>query len=458
MGQHPKTKLAVLGLAVLALSGCASFSPDGGLDAVSQLAQQRTGQVVKLSKGSPSEADASRVRELLVAPLTADSAVQIALMNNAGLKASFEDLGVSEADLVQSSRLRNPGISFTHVSGGGDTEVDRSVTVDLAGILMIPLRHGIEKNRFEQAKLETAMKAVQLAADTRRAYFNAVAAQQTAQFMEQVAASAEASAELARRMAKVGNWSKLDQSREQVFYAETIAQQARAQQNVTASREQLTRLLGLAGNQIAFTLPDRLPDLPKEARMLPDAETQAMSERLDVQIAKRNVDAMASSLGLTRATGFINVLDAGYADKRSTGLPLQRGYTISIELPIFDWGSSRTAKAEALYMGAVQRTADAAIRAQSEVREAYASYRTSYDLARHYRDEIVPLRKQISDEMLLRYNGMLASTFELLADSRDQMASVNAAIDAQRDFWVADTALQSAVTGGSTNFQMSTSQ
>jgi outer membrane protein TolC len=454
----PRPQLALLALAVLALSGCASFSPDGGLDAVSQLTQQRTGQAVKLSKGAPSDEDASHVHALLAAPLTPDSAVQIALINNAGLKASFEDLGVSEADLVQAGRLRNPGISFTHVSGGGDTEVDRSVTLDLAGILVIPLRRGIEKNRFEQAKLETAMKAAQLAADTRRAFFTAVAAQQTAQFMEQVAASAEASAELARRMAKVGNWSKLDQAREQVFYAETVAQQARAQQNFVSAREQLTRLLGLTGEQLAFTLPDRLPDLPKEARVLPDAETQAMSQRLDVQVAKRNVDAMASSLGLTRATGFINVLDAGYADKRTTGLPIQRGYTISLELPIFDWGSARTAKAEALYMGAVQRTADAAIRAQSEVREAYASYRTSYDLARHYRDEIVPLRKQISDEMLLRYNGMLASTFELLADSRDQMTSVNAAIETQRDFWIADAALQSAMTSGPTNSQMSTAQ
>ncbi len=458
MRHLPRPQLALLAAAVLALSGCASFSPDGGLDTVSQLTQQRTGQAVKLSKGAPSDEDASRVHALLAAPLTPDSAVQIALMNNAGLKAAFEDLGVSEADLVQAGRLRNPGISFTHVSGGGDTEVDRSVTLDLAGILVIPLRRGIEKNRFEQAKLETAMNAARLATDTRRAFFNAVATQQTAQFMQQVAASAEASAELARRMATVGNWSKLDQAREQVFYAETVAQQARAQQSVISAREQLTRLLGLTGDELAFTLPDRLPDLPKEARVLPDAETQAMSQRLDVQVAKRNVDAMASSLGLTRATGFINVLDAGYADKRTTGLPVQRGYTISLEVPIFDWGSARTAKAEALYMGAVQRTAAAAVRARSEVREAYASYRTRYDLARHYRDEIVPLRKQISDEMLLRYNGMLASTFELLADSRDQMTSVNAAIEAQRDFWIADTALQSAVTGGSTNSQMSTVQ
>ncbi|MGV3742799.1 MAG: TolC family protein, partial [Burkholderiaceae bacterium] len=153
------------------------------------------------------------------------------------------------------------------------------------------------------------------------------------------------------------------------------------------------------------------------------------------------------ALGLTRATGFINVLELGYANKSQTGAPRQNGYEIELALPLFDWGRSRTAKAEALYMQSVHRTADTAIRARSEVREAYSAYRTAYDLAKHYRDEVVPLRKKISDEMLLRYNGMLASVFDLLTDSRAQIASVNAAIEAQRDYWLADTDLQMAING-----------
>jgi outer membrane protein TolC len=98
-------------------------------------------------------------------------------------------------------------------------------------------------------------------------------------------------------------------------------------------------------------------------------------------------------------------------------------------------------------MQSVYRTADIAVRARSEVREAYSAYRTSYDIARHYRDEVVPLRKRISDEVLLRYNGMLASVFELLSDARAQVGSVNAAIEAQRDFWIAETRLQAAING-----------
>src|SRR5690606_32495565 len=88
-------------------------------------------------------------------------------------------------------------------------------------------------------------------------------------------------------------------------------------------------------------------------------------------------------------------------------------------------------------------------RARSEVRDAYGIYRTNFDLARHYRDEVIPLRKRISDEMLLRYNGMLASVFELLADSRDQVAAVNAHIEALRNFWLAESDFQMALTGRS---------
>ncbi|MDO9218672.1 MAG: TolC family protein, partial [Lacisediminimonas sp.] len=344
-------------------------------------------------------------------------------------------------------RMGNPSFSFARMRRGDDVEIERSIMFDLIGLLTIPIRSNIEQGRFEQAKLQAAIEAVRVAADTRRAYFNAIAVSQTAQYMEQVAASAEAGAELGRRMAKVGNWSKLDQAREQVFYADAMAQVARARHNVTAAREQLTRMLGLWGDKTAFTLPERLPELPKAAKKVTDVESQAMQQRLDVQMAQRNAQATASALGLSRATGFINVLHAGYANMSETGSPRANGYEVELELPIFDWGRSRTAKAEAIYMQSVHRTADVAIRARSEVRGAYSAYRTAYDVAKHYRDEIVPLRKKISDEMLLRYNGMLIGVFELLADSRAQVNSVNTAIEAQRDYWLAETDLQAAING-----------
>ena len=440
---------------VLLLTGCATFSRDGGMDTVSAMVKDRTGQPVQLAAAGKDDEIASRVDALLREPLTPDSAIQIALLNNKGLQASFAELGIAEADLVQAGRIRNPGFSFSRMREGHDIEIERSIMFDLVGLLTIPMRSGIENRRFEQAKLQAAAQAVRLAADTRKAYYLAVAAQQTAQYMEQVGTAAEASAELGRRMVKAGNWSKLDQAREQAFYAESVAQIARARHNATAAREQLTRLMGLWGSNTNFRLPDRLPDLPKVPNDVAAIETVAMQQRLDVQLAKRDAEMTASALGLSKATGFINVLHAGYVNKSETDSPRANGYEIELELPLFDWGRARTAKAEAIYMQSVHRTADVAVRARSEVREAYSAYRTAFDLARHYRDEVVPLRKKISDEMLLRYNGMLIGVFELLADARDQINSVNAAIEAQRDYWIAATDLQMALSGtGGASTQM----
>ncbi len=290
---------------------------------------------------------------------------------------------------------------------------------------------------------------LQVAADTRRAWNRAVSAQESAKYAEQVKEAAEASAELARRMAAAGNFSKLDHAREQVFYAETTAQVARARQNARSERERLTQLMGLWGEDIGFKLPDRLPDLPKAPREIADIESQALKQRLDVRGAMKEADNIASAMGLTRATGFISVLELGYQRNSASGLPRQTGYEIEIRLPLFDWGGARNARAEYTYMQAVHRAADAAVRARSEVREAYSAYRTAFDLARHYRDEIVPLRKRISDENVLRYNGMLISVFELLADARSQIGAVTAYIEALRDFWIADASLEHALTAGS---------
>jgi len=442
----------VIALSALILSGCATFSPDGGIADVSGITKDRIGQSVQHSDAG---AVTETVKQLQAAPLTADSAMRLALINNRSLQASLAELGVAEADLVQAGRLRNPGFSFSRQRAGDDVEIERTVLFDLVGLLTIPLRTNIEQKRFEQAKWIAASHAVRIAGDTRRAYYNAVAAQQGVIYMEQVVSAAEAGAELARRMAKVGNWSKLDQAREQAFYADAVAQLARARHNAVSAREQLTKMLGLWGEDIGYKLPDRLPDLPATVQTAPDLEKAAMQQRLDVQLAKRDTEATASALGLTKVTGFVNVFEAGYTSKSETGNPRGNGYEIELALPIFDWGGARTAKAESAYRQSMHRTADTAVRARSEVREAYSAYRTAFDLAKHYRDEIVPLRKKISDEILLRYNGMLASVFELLADSRAQVNSVNAAIEAQRDFWLADTHLQMAVHGsGSTMMQL----
>ncbi|MDO9286906.1 MAG: TolC family protein [Aquabacterium sp.] len=443
------------GLRVLALltsaavlGGCASLTPNGGFGAVERTTKERIGKDLHWARGDADlDTIAKRVAELLAKPLTVDDAVQIALLNNRGLQADFQELGVTEAEVVQAGRLQNPGFSFGRTSQGDEREIERGLHFNLARLVAMPLIGKMEARRFEKVKGRVAMSVLSLAADTRKAYFTALAAEETVRYMRQVKQAADASAELARRMEQVGNFNKLQRAREQSFYANAVLQLARAEQAQRSTRERLVRLLGVWGSQTQFALPERLPDLPPSPMELPDIEQVALAQRLDVQGAKLAAEQTASNLGLTRTTRFVNVLELGLVRNSSNEAPTQRGWEIGFELPLFDWGGARVARAEAIYMQTLHRAAETAINARSEVREAYTGYRSAYDIARHHRDEVVPLNQRIAEENVLRYNGMLIGVFELLADARTQIASVNASIEALRDFWIAQADLDMALIG-----------
>jgi outer membrane protein TolC len=440
----------LLALAVaLALGGCATFSEDGGFGAVQQVTKTRLGQDAKWQRSDADREEVAKVvRAKLAAPLTADDAVQIALMNNPGLQATYAELGIADSDVVAAGRLPSIHIASLKTKYGGETvKVEQAIGMNVIALLTLPLRYRLESTRFERVQAEVARQTLAVAHETRRAWLEAVAAVETERYMEQVKESAEASAELARRMARAGNFSRLQQMEEQAFYAEATAQLARARQVSVTVREGLTRLMGLSGAEANYRLPDRLLDLPSGVSAYPEIQKAALDERLDVVAARQDAASLAQSLGLVKTTRFINALEVGRARTKEGHEPFAYGWEFAIEIPLFDFGTARVARAEALYMQAVSRVAETAVNAESEVREAYAAYRTAYDTARHYRGEIVPLRKKISEEKLLRYNGMLISVFELLADAREQVAAVTASINASREFWLAETDLRSALTG-----------
>ena len=429
------------------LAGCASVSGDPGFGTVSALAKERLGHDARLLRND----DDARALDTLIAgklrsALSADDVVQIALLNNRALQATYWNVGIAQADLVQAGRLKNPSFTFQRTAAGdsgGAVGIERSLTFNLVSLLTAPIVQRVENRRFEQTRLMVANAMLQHAAQSRLAYFDAVAAAQGLTYARQVAASAEAGFELTARMAQAGNVSQLDLARQQVFDAEASAAVARAGKRALAAREHLTRLMGLWGSGSAYMLPERLPDLPPAPADIDDIERIAIRERLDIQAARIEAAHTAAALGLTRTTRSINVLDAGYVSKAGAA----PGYAISLELPLFDWGGARVARSEAIYMQAVNKVAQAATIARSEARESYLDYRTSYDLAKHYRDRVIPLRKKISDETMLRYNGMLVSVFELLADAREQAAAVNNTIDALKQYWMAHTNLEAALGG-----------
>lgn len=445
--------LGALGLA-LVLSGCQTFSPDGGMELVSAVARRELRKDV-VAVRSPEDAEAARavVARLLRRPLTAETAVQIALLNNRGLQAAYNELGIAEAVMVGQSLPPNPSFSLSRISGSVETEIDRQIVTSILALATLPMRAEIAADRFHQAQLVAALETLRVAAEARRAYYRAVAARELADFLAQANSAADTAAKLATRLGETGAMNKLDQAREQVFYADLTTQLANARQRAASEREQLIRTLGLWGSDLTFTLPNTLPALPRRVQALPRIEQEAVSRRVDLQIARIELDTLAKAYGLTQATRFINVLDAGYADKitkdKETGEKIRdRGFTVSFEVPIFDFGEVRVREAEETYLQAVNRLAEKAVNVRSQARDAYRVYRSTYDIARHYEGEVLPLRKIISDETQLRYNAMQIDVFSLLAEARQRILATVAAIEAKRTFYLAQTDLRVAIVGG----------
>lgn len=352
-------QFGMLALLLLTLTAHAAVPFDGGVSGLEALAQGQASGPVAIAR--PGMDSGAAIAPLLAAgPLSADAAVHIALLNNPGLQVSLAAEGVNISDAA------------------------------LAG---------------SPARRKAGQDIVLLSAQTRKAWTRAVAAAQIARLAAEAKDSAEAGGELARRMARAGNWSKLQQAREQLLLADAAAQLARARQAAFSEREKLIVLLGLWGAQTGFTLPDRLPELPAQPRELPDVESLALQQRLDLQLAT-----------------------AQWARQRAT---------------------RREPGAEALWdaMGNAARVRELAVKARSEAREAYHGYRAAWDLAKHYETEVLPLSRFINDETLLRYNGMLASVFELLAEARAQAQAASSAVEARRDFWLADIDLRTVLAG-----------
>jgi outer membrane protein TolC len=440
-------------VAVLSLSGCASFSPDSGMTVVSDVAGQAIKKdVVFVRSADDAERTDAAVRRLLARTLTVDAAVQVALLNNKGLQAVYNELALAETDLVQESLPPNPVFSISRIAGDGASEIERQVVGDILALATLPFRSDIARDHFHQAQLKAALETLQLAAEVRRAYFRAVAANEMVGLLTDAKSTAETTAQLATKLGETGSMNKLDQAREQVFYAETTVDLASARQEAASSRERLARLLGLWDGDLNFRLPDRLPPPPRRPLALPFIEADAVTHRIDLQIARLELVALAKSLDLTQATRFVTLLDVAGVDKRTkdpdTPPFRERGFDVQFQIPIFDGGEVRVRQAVEKYNQAFNRLTEKAINVRSEARDAYRSYRSSYDIASHYQREIVPLRQIITEEMQLRFSSMQVDVFALLTEARQRIASLRAAINAKREFYLAQSELQTVVDGG----------
>lgn len=454
------SRAVVVALVGLLAAGCAKFTDDGGMAPVTDVVRREIGRdAVKLSSPEDMRRARERVQALLVEPLSEEAAVQIALLNNRGLQAAYNDLGISEADYVQTSLLPNPAIVLNRTFGTGSfVEFGFQLVGNLLAFATLPAKTEIAKREFEEARYRAVATTLSLTIDVRRAYVRALAAQQRLALLDQARQTADASAQLMKQLGETGAANKLDQARVSAFYADLSVQVAQARLAVTTSRETLTRILGLWGSDLAYRLPARLPVLPAAADALADVEVDAMRRRVDLIVLRYEIVTLAKSANFVNATRYLSFLELGLGyrnevENGGTGEQTSKnryGIELGIVIPVFDTGQARMTAAHEIYMRAINRLVERSVNARSEARVAYATYRATYDIARYYQSRIVPLRRQISSEVLLRYNGMLSDVFEVLIEERERINASIASLDALRDYHLAVADLQAALIVGGT--------
>lgn len=450
----------------LILGGCVSSTEysatTAGFSNVANITAEATGKdTVWVQNRQDAQTVSARVKTLLAKKnVDVETAVQIALLNNKGLQAAYADLGDSSAEAWQSTMLVNPtvGIGLMGVGTPGLEAYKAIEGVIATNILALATQKRnveIADDGFRKAQLNAALRTLQLAADTRRAWITAVGSWETVAQLNQALAAADAASELAQKIGEAGSLTKGGQAREHVFYAELTGQTAKARLEARLAKEELTRLMGLWASDVDYQIPNRLPQLPKGLVKQDLIEAEALQRRVDLQIAKLDLATTAKSYKLTEATRYVTDLEIltgfetereledGEKHKQTTG-----NVELEFVIPIFDSGKARMRKSELAYMRAANMLAEKAVNVRSEARSAYQAYRSNYDIARHYRNSVVPLRTKIEEESLLTYNGMITNTFELLADSREKVNSTLLAVNAKRDFWLAEANLAPAIYGG----------
>ena len=456
----------------LALGACATTLPAGiteptaGFGLVASKTQAATGRrSVWLQNSAQAQQVAREIHALTHRrTISADTAVQVALLNNRGLQASYAAVGLSAAEIWQQATPANPVVGVGTL-GIGAAEVglfraiEAVVAVNLLDIGTRRKRVAIAQTGFQQAQLQAVVDTLTLAADTRAAWLDAVAAFETATLLSRASQAADASSELAFALGRTGALNRLGQAREQVFDAELAAQAAEARIAAATAKENLTRLMGLWGTEVDYYVPDALPALPGGLRSTAGIETIALQNRVDLEVARLGLAATARAHGLTNATRYLTdlqVVSGVELEREDEEGEIEQEVTPQIELefaiPIFDSGRARLRTAELSYLQAANVLAEAAVAVRSEARVAETRYRGNYAVARQYQDVVLPLRRIIDEESLLANNGMITSTFELLADVREGLESQISAAEAKHQFWLAAAGIDAAIYGGAGAF------
>ncbi len=421
---------------------------------IQQSVQERTGKTVRWEEDQAAYEQTLRdVRLLLRKPLTAETAVQIALLNNRSLQATFEDIGLSAADLIEAGTIPNPkidlAIRFPDKPPSG-TYIDYSAALDFLSIIMIPLKKRVAKDQLEAVALRVADETLELVSQAKTAFYSLQASQQLLKRFKLIADTNAASLDLAQRQHEAGNITDLALAKQQASYSRSRLDVATTEAEIRRNRERLNRLLGLWGADTDWQISGELPQVPSSDLPMRGLERLAISQRLDLQADYLQVTSQVKNLGLTKNFRLVGALDFGVDSERETDSQTRTGPSFAIELPIFNQGQARIARGEAALRQAQDKFEALAIDVRSEIRELRDELASKRDIARFYRDELLPGQRQILNESLLNYNAMEIGNFELFTTKAEEARTEREYIDAVRDYWITRAELERAV-GGNLN-------
>jgi len=442
-------RTAAAAVGAVTLSGCITVPRDAGFDTVAGAVSERTGKrAVWNRSGEDDRAAEEAVWELLQAELTTDSAVQIALLNNRSLQATYEDLGVAQADLVQAGLLRNPLFHAEIRFGAAVNPLEIGVVQSFLELFTLPLRKRVAAAAFEAAKGRVTHAALTTAHDVTAAFYRLQGAQQVLEMRQNVVAATDASADAALRLRAAGNITDLELANEQALHAQAKLALADAEAHVLDRREELAMLLGLWGPPATlWRVGSRLPELPSTDVAAAGLETLAISQRSDLAAAKSDIASAAQSLGLTSWEQLVPTIEPGLHYEREPEGTITRGPSVELSVPIFDQGQAARFGGRARLRQAQQRYAALAVEIRSRVRRARNDMGAARARAAYLSKVVLPLRRRIVAETQLRYNAMFTGVFQLLKAKQDEIDSGREYLEALTDFWVARAALEGAVGG-----------
>src|SRR5947199_6510151 len=408
----------LLGAGVLA--GCAHVDPNPAFRELANTVHLRTGKRVQWNRGTAEDAQAqAAVSSLLSRPLTAESAVQIALLNNHTLQATYEELGIAQADLVEAGLLRNPIFTFERRFPGQAAELD--LLKEFLDIVLLPLRKRIAAAQFEAAKLRVGHEILKTAAEVCAAFYEHQGDQQLVDLRKTVAKATERSAETALKMKEAGNLRNLDLANEQATHAQAKIELAKAQSEAVQSREKLNKLMGAFGAQTNWTVTSRLPELPGGEVSTSQLESRAIQQRLDLAAARQQFIAEARARGIARAEAILQGAEfGGHYEHEIEGSVYSIGPSVNVPIPIFNQGQPASARASAKMRQAEQRYLALAADIRSDVRAARDKMLLSRRQVEYFKSTALPTRTRVTEESQLEYNAMQIGPFQLLQAKQEE--------------------------------------